>query len=142
MNSSDALSPSNQLMQLPRIGKIHCQFYRTLLHPVNMNNKFVVVLKLVASCRWNCGLDKLSTILRMKILRRQPTGHAAAYNIYLYKSNSLSVHSFHYLLSSHMDINFIRVSPTGYVRSTQPLTYNKELKDNLLEASTITNANL
>jgi hypothetical protein len=27
----------------------------------------IVVLKLVSSCRWNCGLDKLSTILEMKI---------------------------------------------------------------------------
>jgi hypothetical protein len=27
----------------------------------------IVVLKLLASCRWNCGLDKLSTILEMKI---------------------------------------------------------------------------
>jgi hypothetical protein len=24
---------------------------------------FIVVLKFVASCRWKCGLDKLSTIL-------------------------------------------------------------------------------
>jgi hypothetical protein len=30
-----------------------------------------VALQLVASCRWNCGLGKLSTILEMKILRRQ-----------------------------------------------------------------------
>jgi hypothetical protein len=35
----------------------------------------VVVLKLVARCRWNCGLDKLSTILDMKTLHRQPTVH-------------------------------------------------------------------
>jgi hypothetical protein len=38
----------------------------------------IVVLKLVASCRWNCGLDKLSTILEMKTLQRQPTIYAAA----------------------------------------------------------------
>jgi hypothetical protein len=31
----------------------------------------IVVLRLVASCRWNCGLGKLSTILKKKILRRQ-----------------------------------------------------------------------
>ena len=30
-----------------------------------------VVLKFVASCRWNCDLGKLSTILEMKILPRQ-----------------------------------------------------------------------
>jgi len=29
---------------------------------------YVMVLKLIASCRWNCGLGKLSTILEMKIL--------------------------------------------------------------------------
>ena len=29
---------------------------------------------------------------------------------------------------SLMDINFIRVSPTGSVRSTQPLTYNENLR--------------
>jgi len=38
----------------------------------------VVVLKLVASCRWNCGLDKLSTILKIKTLYRQPAIQAAA----------------------------------------------------------------
>jgi hypothetical protein len=37
-----------------------------------------VVLKLVASCRWNCGLDKLATILEMKTLHKQPAIHAAA----------------------------------------------------------------
>jgi len=31
----------------------------------------IVVLKLVASCHWNCGLGKLSTILEMKILHGQ-----------------------------------------------------------------------
>ena len=30
-----------------------------------------VVLKLVGSCRWGCGLGNLSTILEMKVLRRQ-----------------------------------------------------------------------
>jgi hypothetical protein len=32
----------------------------------------VMVLKLVASCHWGYGLGKLSTILEMKTLRRQP----------------------------------------------------------------------
>jgi hypothetical protein len=38
---------------------------------LQMVKERIVVLKLVASCRWNCGLGKLSTILEMKILRRQ-----------------------------------------------------------------------
>ena len=41
-----------------------------------------------------------------------------------------------------MDINFIRVSPTGYVRSTQPLTYDEKLEDDLSEASTFNDADL
>ena len=41
-----------------------------------------------------------------------------------------------------MDINFIRVSPTGSVRSTQPLTYDKELEDELSETSTFNDADL
>jgi hypothetical protein len=41
-------------------------------------NRLIVVLKLVASCCWNCGLDKLSTILEMKTFHRQPVIHAAA----------------------------------------------------------------
>ena len=32
-----------------------------------MGGRGVVVLKLDASCRWNCGLGKLSTILESKI---------------------------------------------------------------------------
>jgi hypothetical protein len=35
-----------------------------------------------------------------------------------------------------MAINFIRVSPTGSVLSTQPLTRDGELQNNLLEAQT------
>jgi hypothetical protein len=38
---------------------------------IRINVRTIVVLKLVASCRWNCGLGKLSTILEMEILRRQ-----------------------------------------------------------------------
>jgi hypothetical protein len=38
----------------------------------------IVVLKLVASCRWKCGLDKLLTILENKTLYRQLAIHAAA----------------------------------------------------------------
>jgi hypothetical protein len=30
-----------------------------------------VVLKLVASCRWNCGFDKLPTTFEMKTLRSE-----------------------------------------------------------------------
>jgi len=41
-----------------------------------------------------------------------------------------------------MAINFIRVSPTGSVPSTLPLTPDRELRDNLLEARTLNNANL
>jgi hypothetical protein len=41
-----------------------------------------------------------------------------------------------------MAINFIRVSPTGSVLSTQPLTYDEELQDNLLEAQTYDDADL
>jgi hypothetical protein len=41
-----------------------------------------------------------------------------------------------------MAINFIRVSPTGSIRSTQPLTHDEELWDDLLEASTNDDANL
>ena len=35
-----------------------------------------------------------------------------------------------------MTINFIRVSPTGSVLSTLPLTPDEELRNNLLEAGT------
>jgi hypothetical protein len=42
------------------------------------NRLVIMVLELVASCPWNCGLDKLSTILQMKTLHRQPVIHAAA----------------------------------------------------------------
>lgn len=31
----------------------------------------VAYARLLASCRWNCDLDKLSTILELKTLRRQ-----------------------------------------------------------------------
>jgi hypothetical protein len=48
----------------------------------------VVVWKLDASCCWNCGLNKLSTILEMKTMRRQPVVHATAWNFHLYKSVS------------------------------------------------------
>ena len=41
-----------------------------------------------------------------------------------------------------MAINFIRVSPTGSVLSTQPLTYDGELRDNLSEARTYDDADL
>jgi hypothetical protein len=58
----------------------------------------LVVLKLVASCRWNCGLDKLATILKMKTFHTQLAIHAAAWNVYLFKYLCL-VHSFFCYLS-------------------------------------------
>lgn len=41
-----------------------------------------------------------------------------------------------------MAINFIRVSPTGFILSRQPLTYDEERWDNLLEARTYDDADL
>jgi hypothetical protein len=41
-----------------------------------------------------------------------------------------------------MAINFIRVSPTGSVPSTQPLKYDEELRNNLLETQTYDDADL
>jgi len=41
-----------------------------------------------------------------------------------------------------MAINFIRVSPTGSVPSTLPLTPDEELRNNLLEARTFDDPNL
>ena len=52
------------------------------------------------------------------------------------------MHSFYYLSSSLMAINFVRESPTDSVLSTLPLTLNKELRNNLLEARTFNNADL
>ena len=101
----------------------------------------VLVLKLVASCCWNCGMDKLLNILEMKTLHRQPDIEAAAYNVHLYKFLRL-MHSFHHLSSSLMAINFISVSPTGSVPSKLPLTPHKELWNNLLEARTFDDADL
>jgi hypothetical protein len=98
-----------------------------------------VVLNLVAGCRWNSGLDKLLTILTMKPLRRQLTVDIAAQNVYLYKFLCLVHYFFYYLLLSLPNISFICVSPTGSVYNTQPFANNKELKDNLLEASNYTN---
>jgi hypothetical protein len=46
--------------------------------PISIAESTIVVLKLVASCRWNYGLDKLSAILEMKTLQRQPAIHATA----------------------------------------------------------------
>ena len=79
-----------------------------------------VVSKLVASCRWNCGLGKLSTILEMKILRRQ-----LYMQLPIISSLQIQLFNLLFLLSTFikMTINFIRVSPTGFVLSTQPLAY-------------------
>jgi hypothetical protein len=41
-----------------------------------------------------------------------------------------------------MGITFIGVSPTGSVLSTQPLTYDEEPHDNLLETQTYDDADL
>jgi hypothetical protein len=48
-----------------------------VVRKLNVKVRFLVfvVLKLVTSCRWNCDLGKLSTILEMKILRRQLEMH-------------------------------------------------------------------
>jgi hypothetical protein len=35
----------------------------------SIENHLIVVWKLIASCRWNCGLGKLSTILEVKTQR-------------------------------------------------------------------------
>jgi hypothetical protein len=93
-----------------------------------------VVLKLVASCRWNCSLDELLTILEIKSLYRQLTIHVVVLNVYLYKSIYVLHSFFYYLLLSLIAINFIRRSPTGFVLSTLPLTPNKELGKDLLQA--------
>jgi hypothetical protein len=77
---------------------------------------------------------ELTTILKMKTLQRQPAIHAAAWNVHLYKFICL-VHSFfHHLASSLMAINFIRISPTGSVPSTLPLTHDQKLENDHLQA--------
>jgi hypothetical protein len=96
-----------------------------------------VVLKLVASYRWNYGLDKLSTILEMKtFIGNQPYTQLPI--MFISKNCTIcSVHSFfHHLSSSLMAINFVRISPMGSVPSTQPLTHDEKLQDDLSEAST------
>jgi hypothetical protein len=61
----------------------------------------IVVLKLVVSCRWNCGLGKLSTILEMKFCVGNCTRSCLEFHLYKYICSIYAPSIIPHLLSYH-----------------------------------------
>jgi hypothetical protein len=109
--------------------------FLSFVQAYNIFRKSFVVLTLVASCRWNCDLGKLSTILEMKNLREQL--YTQLPRVLSLQIHMFNVCSFYHLFSLITTaINFIRVSPTDSASSStqQALTFNKELRKELVLA--------
>jgi hypothetical protein len=104
----------------------------------------IISINLSIECMlFSCLLSlQLSTVLEMETLQRQTSHTRSCLECSSLQINLFSALLFHHLSSSLMAINFVRISPTGSVPSTLPLTDDDELQGDLSKANTYEDVDL